>query len=132
MSGRMASVEFGPVTPVVPSSDVDATIAFYVEQLGFREVFRVGEPTDTAAVECGAATVMFFRCGEPKIAEWTAYRIRVSGVEALYDHCFAAGIVHPNGHLARKPWGNDEFVVLDPDGVAITFWQPAHPSASSG
>ena len=35
----------------------------------------------------------------------------------------AAGIVHPNGALADKPWGTREFAILDPDGNLLTFSQ---------
>jgi catechol 2,3-dioxygenase-like lactoylglutathione lyase family enzyme len=118
--------EFGSVVPVIPARDVAAAIGFYADKLGFAEVFREGDPVHTALIEKDDAAVMFFRCDEPKIAQWTAYRVRVRGIDGLYAHCMAVGIVHPNSTLAAMPWGNKEFAVLDLDGVCITFWEPAY------
>ena len=57
-------------------------------------------------------------------AEETSLRIRVEGIEQLYQEFLAQGedIIHPNGKLESKPWGCKEFVVLDKAGVCITFY----------
>ncbi len=117
-------VEFGEVTPVVPARDVAAALRFYVQKLGFTEEWRRGDPVDGGAVRRGGATVMFFPCDDPKIGEWTAYRVRVTAVELLHEHCRAQGIVHPNGPLRETPWATREFTAIDQDGVGITFWEP--------
>jgi catechol 2,3-dioxygenase-like lactoylglutathione lyase family enzyme len=117
-------IVFGEVTPVVPARDVAAALRFYVEKLGFTEVWRGGEPVTDDAVRRGAVSVMFFACDDPKIAQWTAFRVRSSAVAALYEHCLAQGIAHPDGALRETSWGTREFVVLDQDGVGITFWEP--------
>ena len=114
---------FGPVTPVIPATDLLRSIAFYVETLGFEEVFRSGDPPEYAGLRCGAATIHLFACNEPKIAEWTAFRIAVDAVDALFERCLAADIVHPNGALSERPWGTRDFTVLDPSGVGVTFWE---------
>jgi catechol 2,3-dioxygenase-like lactoylglutathione lyase family enzyme len=114
---------FGPVTPVIPALDVARSLAFYVDILGFEEVFRSGNPADYVGIRCGLATLHIFACTEPTIAEWTALRIAVSDIESLFAHCEASGIVHPNGTLAVQPWGSRDFTVLDPSGVGITFWE---------
>ncbi|MEA2666327.1 MAG: hypothetical protein QOI11_3271 [Candidatus Eremiobacteraeota bacterium] len=117
-------IVFGEVTPVVPARDVAAALRFYVEKLGFTEAWRSGEPATDGVVRHGAVSVMFFACDDPKIAQWTAFRVRAAGVAQLYEHCRAQGIVHPNGALRETPWDTREFVVLDQDGVGITFWGP--------
>jgi len=114
---------FGPVTPVIPAEDVTASLAFYVEKLGFEEVFRDGAPTNYAGIRCGLATIHLFTCTEPNIAEWTALRIGAGDIDALYTRCEAAAIVHPNGKLSLQPWGSRDFTVLDPSGVGITFFE---------
>ncbi|GAC1544908.1 MAG: hypothetical protein NVS2B17_26680 [Candidatus Velthaea sp.] len=117
------ALEFGAVTPVVPARDVAASIAFYTEILGFDETFRDDEPPKYAGVARGAAEIHLFACDDHRIAEWTAFRIGVHDIEALFEHCLARNIVHPHGALARKPWGTREFTVVDPAGICITFWQ---------
>jgi catechol 2,3-dioxygenase-like lactoylglutathione lyase family enzyme len=120
----VTDVSFGGITPLIPASDVQAAIAFYTEKLGFTEMWRAGEPVTEAGVLRDAASVIFFECKDRAIAEMTSFRIRVLGIEAFYEQCTAAGVVHPNGALTVKPWGTNEFAILDPSGVCITFWQP--------
>jgi catechol 2,3-dioxygenase-like lactoylglutathione lyase family enzyme len=117
--------EFVAVTPVIPARDVAAGLAFYVEKLGFTELWRNGEPADGGAVRRGGVTIHLFACDDPKIAQWTAFRIETHEIDALYEQCERAGIVHPNGRLEDKPWGNREFTALDLDGVGLVFWEPA-------
>lgn len=116
---------FGPATPVIPAADVERSFAFYVETLGFKEAFRYGSPLEYAGVRRGLAAVHIFACSEPKIAEWTAFRVRVHDLESLHARCEAAGVIHPNGAIGKRPWGTREFAAVDPAGVCITFWQEA-------
>jgi catechol 2,3-dioxygenase-like lactoylglutathione lyase family enzyme len=115
--------DFGPITPVIPANDIGRSLAFYVDVLGFEEVFRSGSPTDYAGVRRGLATLHLFACTEAKIAEWTGFRIGVSNIESLFARYEALGIVHPNGTLGERPWGSRDFTVLDPSGIGITFWE---------
>jgi hypothetical protein len=59
---------------------------------------------------------------EPKDS-MTMYRIRVEGIEELYESCSARGPVHPNAPLEDKPWGAREFAVTDGDGNLLTFFE---------
>ncbi len=60
------------------------------------------------------------------VAEEISLRIHVTNIEQLYQEFQSKGeeIIHPNGKLEAKPWGVKEFVVLDPAGVCITFYEP--------
>jgi len=53
-----------------------------------------------------------------------SFRIHVQHVEQLYAEYQAQGVIHPNGQLATKPWGTQEFAILDPAGVCVTFYEP--------
>ena len=66
----------------------------------------------------------FWACTDRRIAEATGCRIGVQGIAALFAKCVSYGIVHPNAPLAKTPWGNHEFAILDPDGNLITFYEP--------
>ena len=61
------------------------------------------------------------------LIEPDAGRVRVDGIDALYKRCINRGVVHPQGQLEQKAWGQREFVMLDPDGVALTFFEPHQP-----
>ena len=48
--------------------------------------------------------------------------IRVEQIENLYQTFLDNDIIiHPNGKLELKPWGQKEFSLLDPDHNLITF-----------
>jgi catechol 2,3-dioxygenase-like lactoylglutathione lyase family enzyme len=117
----------GPITPVIPARDVAAAIEFYVARLGFTESWRRGDPVDAAGIRRDDIDIHLFRCDDPKIAEWTGFRVRCTSLSSLYDTCRAEGIVHPNGPLRETPWQTREFTALDLDRVALTFWEPLAP-----
>ena len=104
--------------PVLPATDLPATLAFFRDRLGFATRFTYD---DYAGVARDDVDLHLFRCTEPKIAEWTSCRVQVTGIDALYAEIQAQGAVHPNGALAEKPWGFREFTALLPDGAIIVF-----------
>ncbi len=116
----------GAVTPLIPSgADVERVIAFYEQQLGFETVHREGDPATMAIVKRGSAEIMLQQNVDRHVAEQTALRIQVDGVEGLYAEYQAKGgsMIHPIGKLEAKPWGSKEFAVLDPAGVCIAFYE---------
>lgn len=110
-------------TPVLPSLDIARTVAFYCGTLGFDEVHTA--PREYAIVERGSVELHFWYTEDAALPKASGCRVQVTGIDALYAHCEGAGIVHPNGPLAIKPWGTREFAILDPDGNLLTFHQSA-------
>jgi DNA-binding transcriptional MerR regulator len=106
--------------PILASTNIDQTVAFYQESLGFVPVF---ESDDYAILGRDDITINFWLCEDDEIPKHTACRVQVVGVDGLYRECREAGIVHPNGHLDDKPWGTREFSTLDVHGNAITFFE---------
>lgn len=107
---------FRGLTPLSPSKDVEKAIKFYVDKLGFRDNGHGG-------VIRGDVEILFYQTDDQKLADWTSLRIHVNGVEELYEDYQKAGVIHTNGTLAMKPWGNLEFSIIDQDGVCITFFE---------
>lgn len=116
---------FVSATPVLASLDIERSVEFYCSRLGFTKV-HVQQGT-YGIVSRGAVQLHFWACTERHIAENTSCRVRVEGIEALFAHCSAFDIVHPNAALDTRPWGTREFGVLDPDGNLVTFaeWNEA-------
>jgi catechol 2,3-dioxygenase-like lactoylglutathione lyase family enzyme len=110
-------------TPVLPSLDIARTVAFYCGVLCFEEVHAA--PREYAIVERGAVELHFWFTEDAALSKASGCRIQVTGIDALYSLCQAAGIVHPKGALAAKPWDTREFSILDPDGNLLTFHQSA-------
>jgi len=122
----MATIEFDSAIPVLPALDVEASVAFYQQKLGFALAFRY---PDYAGVQRGSVQIHLWRCEDPEIPKMTSCRINLRGVESLYEEIRSQGAVHPNGPLADKPWGFREFTALDLCGNAIVFAEPNEPSA---
>ena len=115
----------GNLSPLIPAgSDVDATLAFYVQKLGFTTKYTQGKPTEMAIVTRDAVEIFLCRNDDRYVAEQTSFHIHVQHVEQLYGEYQAQGVIHPNGQLTMKPWGTQEFAILDPAGVCITFYEP--------
>lgn len=110
------------INPKLPMRDRDVTKEYYLKQLGFREVADYG---DYLIVEKDAVELHFFEFKEldPKENYGQVY-IRTNDIETLYQSLLENKVpIHPNGSLASKPWGQQEFALLDPDNNLLTFGQ---------
>jgi catechol 2,3-dioxygenase-like lactoylglutathione lyase family enzyme len=116
------------VRPTLGVRDVSASLALYVDALGFQVTTTMGDPPDFALLSGQAgAGLGLVRVDEPAATtEFACCYLDVAGVEALHDRCLAAGFVitHP---LTRHPWGNLDFVVRDPDGHLIAVGERGSP-----
>lgn len=111
--------------PALPVRDIPRAVAFYRDRLGFASrhvddgmgivvrdaveihLWRANSPTTPGA--------------EPYLAGSASCRIRVTNLRDLYSEYQEQKVVHPNGALASRPWGDDDFTILDADGNAIAF-----------
>jgi uncharacterized glyoxalase superfamily protein PhnB len=112
-------------SPVLPALDLPATIQFYEEKLGFRARVREDE---FAILRRDGVDIHFWKCADQKLADNSSCRLTVRNIDALYETCQAAGIVHPDARLETKPWGIREFAVTDLNGCRLWFREPVeHP-----
>ena len=121
------------INPLIPGGeDLEQTVAFYEQQLGFQCIHQEGDPIHMAIVKRDSAQIFLLKNGDQHLAEGTSLRINVNQIEQLYAEFQAKGgeMIHPNGKLETKPWGMKEFVVLDPAGVCLTFCKPATNQSS--
>ena len=64
----------------------------------------------------------FFEFKEFNILEnYGQVYIRTKGIEKIYQTFLDKEVIHPNGYLETKPWGQKEFSVLDLDNNLLTF-----------
>ena len=127
----MADVQ--SISPVLTVSDVDASMAFYRNVLGFPDgnVLRTpGGHAVHAMVQNGSAMIHF---GPAEGASGSPER-RGSGVifyvelgddyvDRYYESVVrnGANVVEP---IETKPWGDRTFIVADPDGYQLMFAKP--------
>jgi catechol 2,3-dioxygenase-like lactoylglutathione lyase family enzyme len=117
---------FTATNPILCVSDVEASIGYYVDRLGFALQFSWGEerePPSFAGVARDGFEVFLCLDGQGRPGTWFA--VWVDDVDALH-----AEYVERGADIRRAPvdlpWGVREMNVIDPDGHRIRF------STSSG
>jgi len=125
------------LTPNLIVSDVERSVRFYADVLGFAVTATVPEtaPYVFAIVQSGGVEV-FLNAQEPAIAEYPAFKDQpIGGTLTLFIEVMdIAGahaalkervpIVMP---LEHKWYGVTEFAFADPDGYLITFAERDKP-----
>jgi len=121
------------LTPNLIVSDVERSIAFYRDVLGFDPGMTVPDaaPFVFASVLSGPIEI-FFNAPEPAFAEYPAFKdrpiggtltlyIEVTEIDRLHESLDGrATVVMP---LEKRWYGVTEFAIVDPDGYVITFAQ---------
>lgn len=112
---------------IVSVKDVRATVAFYVDVLGFEDRM-VSDDDNFAIVVHGDAAIHFLRTDDPGALRATAENISiylwVKHVDALYEQLKAGLDTLPDGRVRApfdQPYGMREFHVKDPDGCLLFF-----------
>jgi lactoylglutathione lyase len=122
---------FKKLTPNLVVANVERSLAFYVDTLGFERGMTVPDasPFVFASVTSGSVEV-FFNDAAAAVKEYPAFDgrpigatgtlfIEVEGVDALHDRLKSTvKIVMP---IETKFYGMREFAIADPDGYIITF-----------
>ena len=117
-------------TPIFATADVEASMAYYVDVLGFRSEWKWGEPPTIGSVAHGNVSVMLSL--QPDLARRVAgheHWFKGDDTDALYaDHrARGAKIVDD---IADRPWGVREYVVEDPSGYRLRFASPPSGTAA--
>jgi hypothetical protein len=109
------------INPKLPMRNKTITRDFYLNKLGFQE-FGSADFDGYLMVQKDAIQIHFFEFAtlDPKENYGQVY-IRTNAIDKLYQTLFDKKIIHPNGSLETKPWGQTEFSVLDPDNNLLTF-----------
>ena len=111
------------IHPKLPMRDKAVTMHYYIDQLGFQ---LFGNDHDGyLMISKDHIQIHFFEFKDLDPNEnYGQVYIRTNNIDELYAHLLANKIpIHPNGHLALKPWGQREFSLLDPDNNLLTFGQ---------
>ena len=119
------------LTPNLIVSNVERSVAFYRDVLGFSVTHTVPDATPYvfAAVQSGPVEI-FLNAPEPAMAEYPALKDRpLGGTLTLFIEVAAIRAVHEDLEhrvtivmpLERKWYGVTEFAFPDPDGCLITL-----------
>jgi catechol 2,3-dioxygenase-like lactoylglutathione lyase family enzyme len=112
------------IHPKLPMRSKAATKDYYVNQLGFENVGSA-DFDGYLMLKKDFIEIHFFEYKDLDVLsnDGQVY-IRTNDIEGLYQSLLDKGVViHPNGPLQTKPWGQKEFSLLDPDHNLLTFGQ---------
>jgi uncharacterized glyoxalase superfamily protein PhnB len=126
--------------PTFMVDDVGVTARWYVKELGFSLAgsFPAEEPLAYASLQHGGAEIMLLRLPgyqKPQLASlraagvWDAY-LRTRGVATLYRALQGREFIH--SALQRRPYGDWEFEVRDPNGYVLVFGGEGEEEEDSG
>jgi len=104
---------FQSATPIFNVRDVPASIAYYVDKLGFRVEWDWGTPPTFASVERDAVRIFLCQGGQGAPGTWLS--IYVQDIDALYEEYQRRGAIIRQAP-ANFPWGVREMNVQDLDG----------------
>jgi catechol 2,3-dioxygenase-like lactoylglutathione lyase family enzyme len=126
--------------PALPVRDAAAAVSFYRDRLGFEIVHHEGGfavlRRDDALVHVWEASDESWRGrasverpvqsgAESFIAGTASCRIRVVGVDELYDELRRRDVLHPvsTDGVSETDFGTREFATLDLDGNLVSFFE---------
>ena len=123
--------ELKKLTPNLIVSNVERSLVFYRDVLGFRVEATVPDasPYVFASVQSGPVEI-FLNAPEPAIAEYPAFKDRpIGGTLTLFIEVVDIAGAHASLRdrvrivmpLEKKWYGVTEFAFEDPDGYLITF-----------
>jgi hypothetical protein len=110
------------IVPKLPMRNKLLTKQFYTTQLGF-EVFGSADFDAYLMLQKDGFKIHFFEFTKLNPLEnYGQIYLRTNDIESLYISLIDKDtIIHPNGNLQQKPWGQKEFSLLDPDHNLLTF-----------
>ena len=126
--------------PALPVRDMSAAVPFYRDRLGFQTLHHDG---GFAVVQRDDATLHLWEASDESwrerdslerpvcsgaesfIAGTASCRIRVEGVDELYEELARADVLHPvsQGGVSETDYGTREFSALDLDGNLVSFFR---------
>jgi catechol 2,3-dioxygenase-like lactoylglutathione lyase family enzyme len=109
---------FTAVVPILSVRDVEASLRFYVDLLGFQRPWWWGEPATFGGAYAGEHEVQFCQGRQGQPGTWIS--VWVDDVDALHERLRTLD-VDIRQAPSTYPWGVRELNVADPDGHRIRF-----------
>ena len=110
------------IHPKLPMRNKSVTADYYIHQLGFSVVGN-SDFEGYLMIKKDNIEIHFFehKTLVPEENDGQVY-IRCKNIDGVYQALLDKKvIIHPNGNLGTRPWGQREFSLLDPDNNLLTF-----------
>jgi uncharacterized glyoxalase superfamily protein PhnB len=114
---------FTRAVPVICTADVEGTILWFGQTLGFQREWSYGEPAVYAGLKAGSAVL--YLCSDPETASAIKEKglgpdvfLWVTNIDAVFAQHRANGaeIIE---ELALRPWGVRQCVIREPNGYKL-------------
>ena len=113
------------ISPMLAASDLEETLAFYDEVLGFRAIMKSPE---YAIVERDGQTIHFMKAASEEVMRCvrghTEIYIEISGIDALWEHVRTLKNKYKLRDLFERDYGMTEFHIEDPNGCLVFVAEP--------
>lgn len=116
MEARPEGIEmndFEGVIPILNVKNVSASIDYYVNKLGFKKNWAMGDPPTFASVGRGKVNIFLCQGAQGKPGMWMS--IFMKDVDALYEEYQQSGAIITEPPM-NFPWEHREMLVEDLDG----------------
>src|ERR1700761_2266630 len=110
-----SAITFGRAAPGIFARELERSLAFYVNVLGFQKTFENGDPVGFVILKRDAAELHLNLVKDHKAATANVASILVENIGTLYQTCINSG-VRIIKSLSDKDYGLRSFVFADPDG----------------
>jgi catechol 2,3-dioxygenase-like lactoylglutathione lyase family enzyme len=115
------------ISPMLAAADMEQTLAFYHEVLGFKPVMKSPE---YSIVERDGQTIHFMKATSEEVMKCvrghTEIYIEVSNIELLWEHVKTFKDRCRVRDLFERDYGMTEFHIEDPNGCLVFVGQPTH------
>jgi len=115
------------ISPMLAVADMEETLGFYKEVLGFSA--RMKSP-EYAIVERDGQTIHFMKAASEHVMECvrghTEIYIEVSGIRSLWEHVKTFRERYRIRDLFDREYGMTEFHIGDPNGCLVFVGEPTH------
>jgi len=115
------------ISPMLAVADMEETLGFYKEVLGFSA--RMKSP-EYAIVERDGQTIHFMKAASEHVMECvrghTEIYIEVSGIRSLWEHVKTFKERYRIRDLFDREYGMTEFHIGDPNGCLVFVGEPTH------
>ena len=113
---------FSHASLVFPVKNIEQSLSFYTESLGFDVSFTWGEPVEYAVIGRGNVKIHLSKRSDDRSPsdQHTALYIFVHDVDAVFDEFSKKGIATINAPMDHD-YKMRDFDLKDPDGYILTF-----------
>jgi catechol 2,3-dioxygenase-like lactoylglutathione lyase family enzyme len=111
------------VFPIFSVSNLDESLRYYRERLGFEVGWTWGDPPSRAGLKLDVLEIQIESSGLGAPPGQSVVYCHMIGVDEYYELCRSRG-AHLTREIADRPWGVRDFQVIDPSGNRLGFAEP--------